>query len=271
MSRTKLRYAVVGLGHIAQVAVLPAFAHARRNSVLAALVSGDATKRRKLARRYGVPAYAYEQLDELLASGSVDAIYLTVPNHLHCEYTVRAARAGVHVLCEKPMAVTEDECDADDPRRAEHDVKLMIAYRLHFEPANLAAIEIAQSGRIGEPRFFESLFTHAGEADDNIRLVSAGGGTLYDIGIYCINAARYLFRAEPVEVSACASVARTIRASRDVDESSARSCAFPEIASAAFTCSFGAADVSTPIAWSAPRATCGSSRPTSISRRSPIR
>src|SRR6187402_403464 len=103
-----IRYAVVGLGHIAQVAVLPAFAHARRNSRLAALVSGDRSKRKALSRKYRVSAFAYDDFEKCLEG--VDAVYIALPNALHAEYTIRAAKAGVHVLCEKPMAVTVDEC-----------------------------------------------------------------------------------------------------------------------------------------------------------------
>src|SRR4051812_17511771 len=106
----KIRYAVVGLGHIAQVAVLPAFAHAQ-NSELAALVSDDPEKLEKLGRRYKVKSrFNYDQYDECLRSGVVDAVYIALPNHLHRPYAERAARAGVHVLCEKPMAVTEEDC-----------------------------------------------------------------------------------------------------------------------------------------------------------------
>src|SRR6476469_385562 len=104
-----VRYAVVGLGHIAQVAVVPAFAHARRNSQLVAIVSGDRTKRRELAKRYRLEhAFTYDEFDECLTK--VDAVYIALPNSMHAEYTIRAAKAGVHVLCEKPMAVTAREC-----------------------------------------------------------------------------------------------------------------------------------------------------------------
>src|SRR4051812_36086926 len=110
--RRQIRYAVVGLGHIAQVAVLPAFANARRNSKLAALVSGDPVKLQTLSKQYQVEeACSYERYDELLKSGAIDAVYIALPNSLHCDYAVRAARAGIHVLCEKPMALTEDECE----------------------------------------------------------------------------------------------------------------------------------------------------------------
>ena len=104
-----VRYAVVGLGHIAQVAMLPAFAHSRRNSRLAALVSDDRAKLRQLAARYGVEhTFSYDDYDVCLEQ--VDAVYIALPNSMHAEYTIRAARAGVHVLCEKPMAVTVEEC-----------------------------------------------------------------------------------------------------------------------------------------------------------------
>ena len=113
LSAKKVRYAVVGLGYIAQVAVLPAFQHARENSELVALVSGDATKRAQLAKKYKVnTTYSYEQFSECLESGLIDAVYIAPPNNMHRAYTEAAARAGVHILCEKPMAVTEQECEA---------------------------------------------------------------------------------------------------------------------------------------------------------------
>jgi predicted dehydrogenase len=155
----KVRYAVVGLGHIAQVAVLPAFAHAQ-NSELAALVSDDPEKLEKLGRRYKVKArFSYDRFDECLHSGVVDAVYIALPNHLHREYTERAARAGVHVLVEKPMAVTEEDCLAMIRATEENEVKLMVAYRLHFEEANLKAIDLVQGGRLGDVRLFDSVFT----------------------------------------------------------------------------------------------------------------
>ena len=137
-----VRYALVGLGHIAQVAVLPAFAHAR-NARLAAMVSDDPAKHRKLSKKYNVGlTYSCEQYEDCLNSGEVDAVYIALPNNMHCDFTVRAARAGIHVLCEKPMAVTEDECEQMIRATAKARVKLMIAYRLHFEKANLEAVKI---------------------------------------------------------------------------------------------------------------------------------
>src|SRR5437762_4119027 len=157
MPKRVIRYAVVGCGHIAQVAVLPAFANARRNSKLAAIVSGHPVKREELRKKYDVAkALDYGHYDELLKSGEIDAVYIALPNSMHAEYSERAARVGVHVLCEKPMALSEAECELMGRVAREHPVKLMVAYRLHFERANLEAIEIARSGRIGEPRLFAS-------------------------------------------------------------------------------------------------------------------
>ena len=121
---------------------------------------------------------------------------------MHAEYTIRAARAGVHVLCEKPMAVTAEECERMIEACAEHRVKLMVAYRLHFEEVNLRVVDLVRRGRIGEPKFFNSSFSMTVRRGDIRTKREYGGGTLYDIGVYCINAARYLFRAEPKEVMA---------------------------------------------------------------------
>ena len=233
----------MGLGHIAQAAVLPAFAHASRNSELAALVSDDDVKLRKLGRRYGVRArYNYAQLDECLAGG-IDAVYIALPNHLHRDYTERAARAGVNVLCEKPLALTEKDCEAMIRAADRGGVKLMVAYRLHFEAANLSALDAVTSRTIGDPRIFNSVFTMQVQ-DGNIRLRrEAGGGTLWDIGIYCINAARNLFRDEPVEVFA-STANNGEKRFREVDEMTTAVLRFPKERLASFTCSFGAADVS---------------------------
>ena len=239
MPKRQIRYAVVGLGHIAQVAVLPAFGNSRRNSKLVALVSGDIVKREKLGHKYEVEkTYSYDEYDACLKSG-IDAVYIALPNHLHCDYAVRAARAGVHVLVEKPMALTEDECERMTRAAQEAGVKLMVAYRLHFERANLEAGEIARSGRIGLPRLFTSTFCTP-VVPGNVRVRrETGGGVLWDIGIYCINAARNLFRAEPLEVRAAVSGQLD-----EVEESVSATLRFPDERLATFTASFGAAKVS---------------------------
>jgi predicted dehydrogenase len=238
----KIGYAVVGLGRISQGAVLPGFRNTR-SARLAALVSGDPDKRRRVAERYGLGAddtHGYEEFEACLSRDDVDAAYLALPHHLHREYTERAAAQGVHVLCEKPMAVTESECRAMIDACRDGGVKLMVAYRLHLDPANLAAVERIEEGAIGSTRLFTSTFTlQVPEGDFRVAPSERGGGPLYDVGIYCINAARYVFRAEPERVWA-------MRASRpqerfeDVEEMLSCVLAFPGDRLASFTCSFGA-------------------------------
>ena len=242
-SKNKVRYAVVGLGHIAQVAVLPAFKTARK-SELYALVSGDPEKLRKLGKKYSLEhLYPYEEYSRALSN--VDAVYLALPNHLHREYAVRAAAAGVHVLCEKPMAPTTQDCREMIEAANRNHVKLMVAYRLHFEAGNLEAIKLTKNGKLGDVRFFSSEFAQQ-VAEENVRItepVPQGGGPLYDMGVYCINAARYLFRAEPLEVCALAESGKDRRFQR-VEEMVSAVLRFPGERLATFTCSFGAADVS---------------------------
>lgn len=240
-----VRYAVVGLGYIAQGAVLPAFAHARKNSRLTALISDDPTKLRQLGAKYGIGnVFSYDQYDQALESGEFDAIYIALPNSMHAEYAVRAARAGIHVLCEKPMATTVAECRSMIAAARESGVKLMIAYRLHFDAANLEAIRIGQSGKLGEARFISSAFTMNVRAGDIRLSAKLGGGPLWDLGVYCINAARYLFRAEPIEARAIEVTGEDARF-REVPESVCATLRFPDDRFSTFICSFNAADIST--------------------------
>jgi len=238
----KIRYAVVGLGYISQIAVLPAFPHAQGNSELVALVSGDRTKLRKLAKKYKVSkTYTYEQYADCLSSGDIDAVYIALPNNMHRAYTEGAAQAGIHVLCEKPMALNEQECEAMIEAASRAKVKLMIAYRLHFEKGNLSAIEAIRSGKIGEPRIFSSGFCQQVKPGNTRLDVELGGGPLYDIGVYCINAARNLFDSEPTEVFAYSATGNDPRFVQ-VGEMSAALLRFPDDRLASFICSFGAAD-----------------------------
>jgi predicted dehydrogenase len=239
-AKRKIRYAVVGLGHIAQVAVLPAFAHATRNSQLAAIVSGDRTKRREMARRYGVETFTYDEYEECLRN--VDAVYIALPNSMHAEYTIRAARAGAHVLCEKPMAVTVDECRRMIAACRKANVKLMIAYRLHFETMNLSAIEVARRGDLGELKYFNSSFSMIVRRGDVRTKRAYGGGSLYDIGVYCINAARNLFGAEPTQVSAV-SINSGLVSLSEIDETTAATLRFGNDQLATFVTSFHSTDV----------------------------
>lgn len=239
-----LRFAVVGLGHIAQAAVLPAFRHARGYAQLTALVSGDKAKLRTLGKRYGVKHQcSYDDARDLFTSGEIDAVYIALPNAHHVAWTIRAAEAGLHVLCEKPLALSVSDCermiDACDRNR----VELMTAYRLHFERCNLEVADIVRKKRIGESRFFDSQFSMQVKAD-NIRVDrELGGGPEWDIGIYCLNAARYVFAAEPTHIFATATNSGDKRF-REVPETVHVLMKFPQNRVANFICSFGAADKS---------------------------
>jgi glucose-fructose oxidoreductase len=236
----KVRYAVVGLGWIAQEVILPGFKGAK-NSELVALITDDPEKARELSKKYDVTeTLDYDAYDSFLRTGKVDAVYITLPNHLHKDYTVRAAQAGIHVLCEKPMANNVAECEEMIRAAEQNNIKLMIAYRLHFEPANLKAVEIAQSGELGDLRIFSSVFSQQ-VPEDNVRLKkSAGGGPLMDMGVYPINASRYLFREEPIEVTAVGANSGDPRFT-EVHEMLAAILRFPADKLAILTCSFGAA------------------------------
>ncbi len=240
----RVRYAVVGIGPSVQNSVLPSFANARRNSELTALVSDDSAQLEILGRRHGIDAlYTYQEYDACLSSGEVDAVYLAMPISMYRPYAVGAARRGVHVLCEKPLAVSTEDCAAMIEAARRSRTRLMTAYRLHFERANTRAVELVKSGRLGEPRLFTSTFTMQVRDGDTRLTRETGGGTLYDIGVHCIHAARHLFGAEPTEVVAVSAQGDDPRAS-EVEEVTAAALRFPGDRIATFTCSFGAADAS---------------------------
>jgi predicted dehydrogenase len=242
-STPKIRYAVIGLGNIAQVAVLPAFEHAKENSELVALISSDPEKLRALGKRYDVELTgSYDDVPSLLSRGLIDAAYIALPNSEHRKMTEIVAERGVHVLCEKPMAMTVGDCEAMIQATDEHGVKLMIAYRLHFEKANMTAVERIRHGTIGEPVFFSSVFGHRVRQGDIRTRDDLGGGALFDMGVYCVNAARYVFRAEPEEVFATQLFGTDERFS-DVDATTTAVLRFPEQRVAQFTASQSCADV----------------------------
>jgi len=242
-SAPPLRFAVIGLGHIAQAAVLPAFRHALPHVELTALVSGTGTKLRKLGRRYGVERlYSYGDADKLFDSGAIDAVYIATPNSEHAPWTIRAAEAGLHVLCEKPLAASVVDCERMLDACERNDVRLMTAYRLHFERCNLEVAELVRRKRIGDARYFDAQFSMQVKRG-NIRTDrELGGGPEYDIGIYCQNAARYVFTDEPVQVWATASKSGGDARFREIPETVHVILRFPGERIANFICSFGAAD-----------------------------
>ena len=239
--KEKIRYAVVGLGHIAQTAVLPAFKNAQENSKLVALISGDKEKLKTLSEQYNVEkTYLHAEFEDCMRSGEVDAVYIATPNFFHRNLMETAAKYGVHVLCEKPLAVTTADCQSMITTAEKNNTQLMVAYRLHLESANLEAIRLAHSKKIGDLKIFNSMLTMQVKDNHDIRLdeVEKGGGPLYDIGIYCINAARYLFKSEPIEVMAMSTSSKDSRFKK-VDEVISASLKFPDGKIASFTVSFG--------------------------------
>jgi glucose-fructose oxidoreductase len=240
--KRRIRYGVVGLGHIAQVAVLPAFKHAG-NSELATVFTSDVKKAEKIATKYRVSAFHYDNLESAIEEEKIDAVYIAVPNAQHRPFTERAARAGAHVLCEKPMAANERDGRAMIAACKRARVYLMIAYRLHFTPAHIEAIKLARSGKLGDLRFFSSVFGMQVKGD-NIRTDAAdAGGPVRDLGVYCINAARYLFGDEPVEVRAATATKKGDQRFTEVEEMAAVSLAFPGERLAQFASSFGSSSI----------------------------
>ena len=202
VSGKKVRYAVVGIGWISQAALLPGVEHTG-NSEVVALVTGHEDKAKKVGELYGVEkVYTYDELDTLLASGDIDAVYLATPNFDHVEYAVKILEAGIHLLLEKPMAVSVAECERIIAAGRSTGAKLMIAYRMHFEPGTLKTIELVREGKIGSLRYFNSSFSQPVSGQNHRAKHGYWAGPVPDMGPYPLNACRNLFGAEPIEVFA---------------------------------------------------------------------
>ena len=198
----KVRYAIVGAGWIAQAAMMPGVAHTG-NSEMVALVTGHEEKAKKLGEEYGIAkTYSYDEYDAMLTSGEVDAVYLALPNFDHVEYAVKTLEAGIHLLLEKPMAVSVEECERIIAAAKKTGAKLMVAYRLHHEPGTLAAIEKVRDGEIGRVRFFNSSFSQQVSGQNHRAKHGFWAGPVADMGPYPLNEVRNLFGAEPIEVFA---------------------------------------------------------------------
>jgi predicted dehydrogenase len=238
----KTRYAVIGLGRIAGH-FLPA-AGATSNSQITALVSGHRDKAERTASRYGVPSssiYNYENFDEIAHNQNVDAVYVALPNSMHAEYTIRAAKAGKHVLCEKPMATNVADCERMIAACKSANVKLMVAYRCHYEPTNLKAIRMIQEGVLGQVEAIESPFGfNIAPGEWRLSKAMAGGGPLFDVGIYSLNACRYLTGEEPEHIAAYASVIDRDGRFKEVEENLAWTMRFPSGIVASCATTYGA-------------------------------
>jgi len=238
----RVGYAVVGLGRLAIGQVLPAFATSK-HSRLVALVSGDADKAMKLAHQYAIrpdSIYSYENYDQLADNPEVDAVYIALPNSMHAEYTIRAARAGKHVLCEKPMAVSVKQCETMIQECDKAKRMLMIAYRSQYEPMDRAIVKMVRENKFGDLREIVSMNSqNIGDPGQwRLKHELAGGGPLADMGIYSINAARFLTNEEPFEVSGSAYRRKSDPRFQEVEESAHFTLRFPSGMTATCATSF---------------------------------
>jgi glucose-fructose oxidoreductase len=235
----EIGYAVMGLGALARTSVLPAFARVSHNSRLVAVLSRDRGKAEAVAGQFRAAPYRLDEFRQCLQREDVNALYITLPTSLHCDYTVEAARAGVHVLCEAPMALVADECRRMIRTCMTNRTKLMLAYRFHFRPASRKLLELVRAGDIGVPKTFSSDYTMRVDDPASACLQRRmGGGTVFYLGAKCINAARSVLGAEPAQVMAMS--ARTGRRyGGDVDEGTVALIRFPEERLAHFHTSFG--------------------------------
>ncbi|RYD84519.1 MAG: Gfo/Idh/MocA family oxidoreductase [Verrucomicrobiaceae bacterium] len=240
----KIGWAIVGLGELALEEVMPAFLETRLSKPVA-LVSGHPEKARKIAEAYGVKPeaiYNYENYDQLAQNKEVEVIYIILPNSMHAEFTIRGLRAGKHVLCEKPMAPSVEECEQMIAVSKETGKKLMIAYRLHYEPMNLTVAELLRKQTFGPVKTLSSSNCQNTPAP-NIRLSKKlGGGPIGDIGIYSINTARMILGEEPVEVSAMFHQPKDNPRFREVPESATFTLRFPSGVLAHCDCSFNSTE-----------------------------
>jgi predicted dehydrogenase len=247
-SSKRVGFAVVGLGRIAEVAVLPAFRRSRK-AKLVALVSGDERKAKRFAEKFKASDYyTHDDYSLCLSHPQVDAVFVANHNGGHLEYTVRAAQAGKHVLCEKPMANTVEDCQRMVDACHASNVRLMIAYRKYFEPASLALKKLVAGGKLGRLKIIHSAFTiNLGSRDKvpawHFDRKLAGGGSLMDVGVYCVNTIRWLTGKEPFEAQAFTWTVDPARFSQ-VEENISFQLKFPGGLVAQASSSFGAASAS---------------------------
>jgi xylose dehydrogenase (NAD/NADP) len=203
MTEKKIRWGVLSTANIGRAAVIPAI-QAARNGEVVAVASRDLEKAKEFAGRLGIP-HAHGSYMALLEAEDIDAIYIPLPNSLHREWTIRAAQAGKHILCEKPLALNADECLEMDAAARQHGVILMEAFMYRFHPRTQKALEMVRAGAIGELRMIHSAFTFRLTRPDNIRWnAELGGGSLMDVGCYCVNISRSAAGKEPEVVQAVA-------------------------------------------------------------------
>lgn len=235
-------YAAIGLGTISDI-FMRACAQSQTARVAAVVTGHPDTKGAKYAAMYGIPKtsiYTYETFDRIRDNKDVDAVYVGLPNGMHCEYTIRAAQAGKHVLCEKPMAISSAECEKmiDACRLAK--VKLMIGYRVQLDPTWTRAIQIIKSGDIGQVESFQGGFYSQQPAGAwRLSRKLGGGGALMDLGIYPLNAIRHITGEEPSDFTAVVITRDHSGRFAEVEQSMQWMMKFPSGILASCGCSYG--------------------------------
>ena len=203
--KKKLGWAVVGLGGLSRARIGPAFLKTK-HAHLAGVVTGTAEKAKTWKDKYNLEdkgIYNYENFDEVIKNPDIDVIYIVLPNSMHKDFTIRAAKAGKHVYVEKPMAMNSEECREMIAACKEAGVKLGVAYRLQYEPHHKEMIRFAREKTFGDIRHINSGFGFRMSGSKGWRLKrELGGGALLDVGVYAIQGTRYIFGEEPVTVSA---------------------------------------------------------------------
>jgi predicted dehydrogenase len=240
----KLGWAIVGLGRLSIGQILPAFAKCEKSRVVA-FVSGSPDKARALAQRYGVAEkniHGYDAMDRIRDNADIDVVYIVLPNGMHAEYTIRALKAGKHVLCEKPMANTPDECEQMIAAAKGANRKLMVAYRVRYEPYNRALIQAVRDQEMGPLKVVlaDAGFSIGDPNQWRLNRKLAGGGSMMDIGIYAVNASRFLTAEEPVEVNAMEQTDRRDPRFKEVEDTITFQLRFPSGVLANCTSSYGA-------------------------------
>jgi predicted dehydrogenase len=239
----KIGYCIVGLGRISMQHFMPGCKMSQRSQVVA-LVSGHRDKAEKMAAEYNVPAkniYSYDNYDEIAKNKDIDAVYIALPNSMHAEYSIRASNAEKHVLCEKPMATTVQDSRNMIQAAKSANRKLMIAYRCQYEPTNLRAIQLIRDGKLGKIQAIESangFNERLGEWRLNRKL--AGGGPLMDVGVYSLNACRYLTGEEPAQIEGYSSVIDDDGRFNEVEENLSWTMRFPSGIVASCNTTYGA-------------------------------
>ena len=230
MAGKKIKWGVISTANIGRWAVNPAI-QASKNGDLVAVASRDSQSAADFAAQWNIPE-SYGSYEALLDDTEIDAVYIPLPNSLHREWTVKAADAGKHVLCEKPLALTEAECREMSAAAKANNVRFMEAFMYRFHPRTERVLEMIRDGVVGELKMIQSVFTFRLTKPDNIRLQpELGGGALMDVGCYCINVSRTMAGSEPIEVQAF-----EFRARSGVDNMMAGTICFPGEVLASFEC-----------------------------------